>query len=660
MAAHAAAAPGALMAPSRAAATRRHQQTARHTARVSSLSSSLAAEAVTATATGGGRGGPRGMRPCATLIGTATHLRLYPGSVVLGVGVRGARGRGLGGGSQFTHRGSSTHIRVRGQGSGGMGGGGGGVGGGGTSYVGGTDGSSGAESEPGSSSGGSNTGGGDRRLGSRGHASASTSSSRPEHRRRALGSTDGAGPDADGVAEASAFGVVGAVGGAAGGVGAEGTAAASAPTPSTKSVVGAKRARLKLYSRRVWRAWHVATGGVKEVDMLDAKGDPLPAYPVTAPKPDAGILNGRADLVSDAAAVGSVDEGGEGVAEMPKLKKRNFHLAVNPPKPHSVMRINSGTAPFRPGEIMRQALSRRALLRDAELTPRDLRRIDPSLLQTNNTPALLVSDQTILINLGVRLIIRPDHALLFEPDTATAKRFLEAVKARSRVDTKADKTYSPDDTFAGDRSLSHYEERSMEPENGHEILEGVEGLGGASVEGHDAHEGPSCPLYSDPADRRAAAAEPTSTYAAHMDYSNSYDMDMDNKTPGGMGGAPIPFELEVVEAALQETTSQLYAKLEFCEVRCKQVSARLQSSINPAVLEELRLVKQSLVRSLFLNKTPPNPESRIQNPDPESRIPNPESQILNPESRIPNPDPEFKKPDLRSQISIPRSPIPHP
>jgi magnesium transporter len=40
------------------------------------------------------------------------------------------------------------------------------------------------------------------------------------------------------------------------------------------------------------------------------------------------------------------------------------------------------------------------LLRDTELTPRDLRRIDPSLLQTNNTPALIISDQTILINLG--------------------------------------------------------------------------------------------------------------------------------------------------------------------------------------------------------------------------------------------------------------------
>ena len=61
------------------------------------------------------------------------------------------------------------------------------------------------------------------------------------------------------------------------------------------------------------------------------------------------------------------------------------------------------------------------------------------------------------------------------------------------------------------------------------------------------------------------------------------------------GGAPIPFELEMVEAALQETMSQLYAKLEFCEERCRRVSSQLRSSINPAVLEELRLTKQSLV-----------------------------------------------------------------
>ena len=41
--------------------------------------------------------------------------------------------------------------------------------------------------------------------------------------------------------------------------------------------------------------------------------------------------------------------------------------------------------------------------------------------------------------------------------------------------------------------------------------------------------------------------------------------------------------------------SQLYAKLEFCEERCRRVSSTQRCSINPAVLEELRLTKQSLV-----------------------------------------------------------------
>jgi hypothetical protein len=192
-------------------------------------------------------------------------------------------------------------------------------------------------------------------------------------------------------------------------------------------------------------------------------------------------------------------------------------------------------------------------------------------MQTNNTPALLVSDQTILINLGVRVIIRPDHALLFEPDTATAKRFLEAVKTRDLVnrDSKAamDVASKAAEACPADRSLSHFEGRAMEPEVGHEI----------------AMEGPSCPLE----------AEKRAYYESSLDY--SYDMDADNKTPGGVGGAPIPFELEVVEAALQETTNQLYAKLEYCQKQCDLVSARLRTSINPAVLEELRLTKQALV-----------------------------------------------------------------
>ena len=231
-----------------------------------------------------------------------------------------------------------------------------------------------------------------------------------------------------------------------------------------------------------------------------------------------------------------------------RKKKKKKGTVVSPPKPYKVMRINSNTATENPGAQVEQQLTRRALLRDAELTPRDLRRIDPSLLQTNNTPALLVNDQTILVNLGVRVIIRPDHALLFEPDTATARRFLAAVEQRQRNSQREQ------GLRVSDRSLAYDGYRGIELENGHEIS----GLSGSTD-----------------------AATPS-----------DYDLD---KTPGGVGGAPIPFELEVVEAALQETTSQLYAKMEFCEERCRQVSKRLQSSINPAVLEELRLTKQSLV-----------------------------------------------------------------
>lgn len=302
---------------------------------------------------------------------------------------------------------------------------------------------------------------------------------------RALGKADGAGPDAGGTNNPAAnFGNAGLAGGVAAGVGPEGTGTGVAPTPTpmpmpTKNGAsgggGGKRARLKQASRRVWKAWRLATTGVgtEEVDVVNDKGEPLPVYPVDPPQPDAGVLNNQAaDLASTAfnaaaAAAGAGGGGGVGVGLMAtsnnvdggvfrKSKKRNYHLAVNPPKPHTVMRINAGNAAVNPGETTRQALSRRALLRDAELTPRDLRRIDPSLLQTNNTPALLVSDQTILINLGVRVIIRPDHALLFEPDTATAKRFLEAVKTRDRVNSKAASS-EKGEACPADRSLSHFE-----------------------------------------------------------------------------------------------------------------------------------------------------------------------------------------------------------
>ena len=281
-----------------------------------------------------------------------------------------------------------------------------------------------------------------------------------------------------------------------------------------------------------------ADGGVLKDDVMEERS---PDPPLVGEDPtgssDGSDKNGASDSTNGA---GGAMNGVNG-AMNGKKKKDKRYLAVNPPKPYTVMRINAPDASENPGTHFNQQLTRRALLRDAELTPRDLRRIDPSLLQTNNTPALLVKDQTIMVNLGVRVIIRPDHALLFEPDTATAQRFLAAVDTRHRVVSPA----GADDAVGSSAK---------------------NGGSGADAEMHGGNH--------------------------NEDLTKDYDLD---KAPGGTGGAPIPFELEVVEAALQETMSQLYAKLEFCEERCRQVSAQLRSSINPAVLEELRLTKQSLV-----------------------------------------------------------------
>ena len=242
------------------------------------------------------------------------------------------------------------------------------------------------------------------------------------------------------------------------------------------------------------------------------------------------------DTSSSSAGAGSASASGSGSNSPKKKDKRRRNAVASPPKPYGVMRIDAPMAGDpNPPRRFEQQLTRRALLRDADLTPRDLRRIDPSLLQTNNTPALLVKDRTIMVNLGVRVIIRPDHALLFEPDTGSAQRFLAAVNSRHEAEAATDSFPAGTHKPAG---------------------------------GKDAHD--------------AAVA------------STALDDDLD-ATPGGAGGTPIPFELEMVEAALQETMSQLYAKLEFCEQRCRSVSAQLRSSINPAVLEELRLSKQSLV-----------------------------------------------------------------
>ena len=105
---------------------------------------------------------------------------------------------------------------------------------------------------------------------------------------------------------------------------------------------------------------------------------------------------------------------------------RNDRLHLT--KPYAVVRLNrvNGVGKDEDGIPYKQVMSRRQMLRDTDLSPRDLRRIDPVLTQSSNTPAIIVREDSILVNLGVRIIIRKDHALLLGPDTEPSYNFLEA------------------------------------------------------------------------------------------------------------------------------------------------------------------------------------------------------------------------------------------
>ena len=129
-------------------------------------------------------------------------------------------------------------------------------------------------------------------------------------------------------------------------------------------------------------------------------------------------------------------EGAQRVRE--GVSKQERHAGHYLSKPYAVYRINAtgGRMPYK------QILTRRELLRDTDLSPRDLRRIDPTLGQTNNTPAVIVSEDSVLVNLGVRIIICADHALILEPDTMASVNFLESwtqrVQAASMPGSNAD------------------------------------------------------------------------------------------------------------------------------------------------------------------------------------------------------------------------------
>lgn len=82
------------------------------------------------------------------------------------------------------------------------------------------------------------------------------------------------------------------------------------------------------------------------------------------------------------------------------------------------------------GQTRRLYVRRRDLLRANGLQPRDLRRIDPSMTNAKAVQGqtLWVKDEVLLINMGgVRLIASAERALLFEPNSPAARKFVDIV-----------------------------------------------------------------------------------------------------------------------------------------------------------------------------------------------------------------------------------------
>ena len=208
---------------------------------------------------------------------------------------------------------------------------------------------------------------------------------------------------------------------------------------------------------------------------------------------------------------------------------------------HSVSSAGVGKASFevlRIDDSGRSRLShvrRRDLIRRYKLPPRDLRSMDGSITSSTKTSlGINCKDECILINIGgVRAFLTVDKVLLFEPYSQSSKKFVEILCTKLRNDR----------------------EKNL--------------MGGTVDEERDR-------LLHESADH----------YSSVSDYGSAGE---------SSGGHTFPFELEVVEAALNVATLKLEAELVAATRRVGMVLQKLPRYITPANLEELRRVKDVLV-----------------------------------------------------------------
>ncbi|GAX82223.1 hypothetical protein CEUSTIGMA_g9651.t1 [Chlamydomonas eustigma] len=206
----------------------------------------------------------------------------------------------------------------------------------------------------------------------------------------------------------------------------------------------------------------------------------------------------------------------EGMGKAPQYNKTTFE----------VLRLEAS------GRSRQVYARRRDLLKEHRLQPRDLRRIDLSVDVNKAPPSITVKDNVILLCLGgVRLIVTGDKALLFEPQSPEAKKFLEVMQQHMQ---------------ARQHSSNYMTSEGFQP--------------GAS----------------------------------HTEYMNRYYKNYQQKSDE-QAMTPPPFELEVVEAALMVATSRLEGQMAAVTSRVQTLLSKLPGDISPVNLEELRRVKGALV-----------------------------------------------------------------
>jgi magnesium transporter len=152
-----------------------------------------------------------------------------------------------------------------------------------------------------------------------------------------------------------------------------------------------------------------------------------------APTQEAGA--GGADSLAEATqssgeATGSSHD--QGSKDAPKShKKVPGSVTVARSQVYQVITISSK------GDTSYDVVQRRRLLNDTGLRPRDLRRIDPTMTSYNSSPAMLIRDTVVLLNLGsIRAIVASTYCYLFQPSSNDAQYFMDVITSRLQTSSK--------------------------------------------------------------------------------------------------------------------------------------------------------------------------------------------------------------------------------